>query len=130
MLSYIAVKGKEPLPRSTTSLPMYKVKGDASWGGETLFDGIEFINFDSDKTWCGMQRKIFTANPTGADYYPIQNFINTVFNNVHDNAIAFLMDPPLGWANLEDCGTFPCTGPRNILLKFTSTSFSGAVVPI
>lgn len=33
------------------------------------------------------------------------------------------MDPPLAWANLDDCGTFPCTAPLNALLNFRRTSF-------
>lgn len=40
------------------------------------------------------------------------------------------MDPPLGWANLADCGNFPCTGPRNLVMKFIGTTYSGSVEPL
>ena len=37
------------------------------------------------------------------------------------------MDPPLSWANIADCGSFPCTGPRNLVAKFKTTTFKGLV---
>jgi hypothetical protein len=33
-----------------------------------------------------------------------------------------LYDPPKGWANLDDCGNFPCTAPNNVILSFTRSS--------
>jgi len=29
-----------------------------------------------------------------------------------------LMNPLPDWANIEDCGNFPCTGPYNLLYSF------------
>ena len=37
-----------------------------------------------------------------------------------------LRDPPQGWANLDDCGTFTCTGLYNVLVDMEGTSFSGS----
>lgn len=54
MFSNFATVGKEPFPRNNMALPLYKLKAHASWEGETLFKNIEFINFDSPTTWCGM----------------------------------------------------------------------------
>lgn len=71
MLSYVATGSKEPLPRKKTSLPLHKVKADATWGGETLFKNMNFHDFPTDQTYCGKKRKVFAMNPTGADYHPI-----------------------------------------------------------
>ena len=35
--------------------------------------------------------------------------------------MANLMSPMSGWANIEDCGNFPCTGPHNLLYTFRNT---------
>jgi len=39
--------------------------------------------------------------------------------------MAFFDDPDEGWANLDDCGAFPCTAPNNILMSFTGTRYAG-----
>ena len=39
------------------------------------------------------------------------------------------MEPPLAWANLDDCGNFPCTAPLNVELFFKRSSFGGTVQP-
>jgi len=56
-------------------------------------------------------------------------FYDTVFNNVDQDAFAFLMDPSPGWANMKDCGNFPCTAPKNALLIFKDTTFKGSNKP-
>lgn len=33
--------------------------------------------------------------------------------------------PDPGWANLDDCGDFPCTAPLNVLFNFRNTTWSG-----
>jgi hypothetical protein len=50
-----------------------------------------------------------------SDYTPMLEFYDTVFTDVEDSAMASLMSPNPAWANLEDCGNFPCTGPNNLL---------------
>jgi hypothetical protein len=43
--------------------------------------------------------------------------------------MGYLMDPPLDWANVDDCNEFPCTAPMNVFLKFENTQFSGTNTP-
>jgi hypothetical protein len=45
----------------------------------------------------------------------MHEFYDTEFTNIEDDAMASLMNPDPKWANLEDCGNFPCTGPYNLL---------------
>ena len=68
-------------------------------------------------------------NSGASDVHPIETFTNTKFYDLHEDAFAYLMDPPLEWANLKDCGNFPCTGPQNIVLYFKNTQFFGSVLP-
>lgn len=44
--------------------------------------------------------------------------------------MAYLMSPNPKWANIDDCGQFPCTGPNNVLIQFTQTSYSGSITPL
>jgi len=45
MVSGMTVKGKDPMPSSSTKLPMHKLKGYAPWGGMTRNYRNEFYNF-------------------------------------------------------------------------------------
>lgn len=47
------------------------------------------------------------------------------FEDVSDDALAFLNDPNPGWANPTDCVEWPCTAPENVVMIFDGTSFSG-----
>ena len=45
--------------------------------------------------------------------------------DVDDNGFAFLSKPEPGWANVKDCGDFPCTAPSNWIIGFTNTKYDG-----
>jgi len=45
-------------------------------------------------------------------------------DNVSPDAMAYIMAPNPKWANLKDCGAFPCTGPLNILFSFLDTKYN------
>ena len=51
-----------------------------------------------------------------------QVFENIRFDNVKPDNLMYLMDPPSGWATLDNCGDFPCTAPENILMTFRGTA--------
>lgn len=52
-------------------------------------------------------------------------FYDSIFHDIEGDAFAYIMDPYPGWANLKDCGDFPCTAPLNTALMFKDTSFEG-----
>lgn len=56
----------------------------------------------------------------------MMEFFDSKFIDVKDGAAAWLMSPKPKWANLDDCGLYPCTAPKNALLSFQDTTFSGA----
>jgi hypothetical protein len=118
-------KGKDFHIDSASALPMHKAKSYGTWAADTYMKDLKFINFVSNRTECGARQVVFELNDHESDYYPPQNFFNTEFNNVHDDAMAYLWDPPEKWNNLDDCIAFPCTAPWNVLFLFEGTTYSG-----
>lgn len=55
---------------------------------------------------------------------------DVTFTNVADEAIVNFFDPPAAWANIADCGDFPCTGPLNTEIRITGAKFEGDVKPL
>jgi hypothetical protein len=39
--------------------------------------------------------------------------------------MTYFFEPPEKWANLADCGDFPCTGPKNTIFSFTNIKWTG-----
>jgi hypothetical protein len=75
-----------------------------------IMERNQFFNFDVP-TVQGKSQKVLYLNPHQGDYYPIQEWTDTVFVNIAADNLAYLMSPPAGWAVIDDCGLFPCTGP-------------------
>ena len=65
---------------------------------------MQFINFKSGRTYCGMDQRLFILNPFGADYYPLVKLTNTYFENVDWDTYAYFFVPPNEWATVDDCG--------------------------
>jgi len=130
MASAFADHSKPPLISAPPAFPQSKIKGDASFGGSTLYENIQFTNFKSDKTWCGTEQRLFRLNPSSADYTPAIRLTKPRFDNVATEAMAYLFTPPNAWAVVDDCGSFPCTGPNNVIIKFEGSTFSGSVQPL
>jgi hypothetical protein len=82
MPSSFAGHNKPPLISMPSSYPQYKIKADSSFGGRSNYEDIQFINFKSGNTWCGMNQRLFGLNPTNADYMPQTRLVNTRFENV------------------------------------------------
>lgn len=106
-------------------LPPHKIKSISSWGGKAVFNRLQFINWNATTTQ-GMLNHVFNINSYQSDYAPMMEFHDTVFTNVSADAMAYIYDPPQGWANVKDCGNFPCTAPQNTILSFKGTTFNGA----
>lgn len=95
-----------------------------------MFEAVTFHDFNNvEIKGCSSRQYCMGPNTHASDNIHIQNFKNTVFDNVHDDAVAHIYEPPSGWANPTDCGNFPCTAPQNAVLKFTGTTFKGTAKP-
>jgi len=104
---------------------MYKIKSIGSWGGMQRNYRNKFFNFGA-KTAQGAHQRLIALNPYQSDYHPMVEFYDTEFHNVDGDALAWLMPPPNAWANVKDCGEFPCTAPLNVLFTFEDTTFTGS----
>jgi hypothetical protein len=40
--------------------------------------------------------------------------------------MTFFFNPPESWANLADCGDYPCTGPKNTIFSFKNIKWTGS----
>jgi hypothetical protein len=110
--------------------PIYKIKSYGSYGGIAQIDNVTFKNFNTGgKTACQGRQSIFARNEHASDKIPMHYFTNIKFEDVDTASMAFFEDPPSKWAIIKDCGEFPCTGPNNILLSFTTTTYSGSTQP-
>lgn len=73
MLSTSNTGAKELHPTMASSLPIYKIKSDGTWGGNVLMRNLWFENF-RDTTNCGSKQRVFMRNPYSADYTPKHSF--------------------------------------------------------
>jgi hypothetical protein len=64
-------------------------------------------------------------NGHASDLITIHELHDNKFINVEEGAMGFFMSPPKGWANLKDCGDFPCTAPLNVIFDFNNNKFEG-----
>ena len=120
---------KVPHITSASSLPMYKIKSYGAWNVVTDYRDTTFSSFASNFTNCGAMQSVFGLNPYSSDYIPLQTFTNSSFNNVADEAMAYIYDPPEGWNNPDDCIAFPCTAPSNVVIQLERVQYSGLVTP-
>lgn len=108
---------------------MYKPGSYASWASDTYMRKITFSDFPSNKTACGRQQRVVGLSSMEPDMVPVQNFEYTTFHNVHQDALAFFLDPLPRWNNVDDCIGFPCTAPSNAVFSFKQSKFSGMPQP-
>ena len=102
------------MPTMASALPIYKSHGEGNWGGRINIENVKFAKFQGSTT-CGERSVIFERNPDGSDKIPPHWFNNCIFEDVNDDGFAFLEKPDPAWANVKDCGNFPCTAPNNII---------------
>jgi hypothetical protein len=53
----------------------------------------------------------------------MHEFSDVKFTNVKYDALISVFDPPAAWANINDCGEWPCTAPSNLVYTFTDSVF-------
>ena len=124
------VKGKTLHLPAASPRPISKIKSYGAYGGIAQIDNVTFKNFNKNGlTACASRQSIFARNPYASDKIPMHYLTNITFEDVDTKTMAFFDDPPSKWAIVKDCGAFPCTAPNNILLSFTTTTYSGTTKP-
>ena len=59
----------------------------------------------------------------------MHKFSSCKFIDVDEESIVWFQDAPWGWANISDCGAWPCTAPENIVMSFLGTLWEGITPP-
>jgi hypothetical protein len=90
-------KSKAVLIESPSPRPIYKIKSYGTWAANTDVTNVNFHKFAKNETDCGARQRVFHLNPYSSDYIPLHSFEYTTFTDVHQDAMAFMMDPPEGW---------------------------------
>jgi len=115
---------KDLHPVMSSALPIYKSHGEGNWGGRVDVNNSKFSKF-LGKSKCGERSVIFERNPDSSDKIPPHFFNNCILEDVDDSGFAFLEKPDPKWANVKDCGNFPCTAPNNLIFSFSGTTYEG-----
>lgn len=118
MTFYSLNKGKDAHITEKAARPLYNTKSFANWSSKALISNVNFINFKTQSKCVARISAIGMPDKYQPDYNPVHYFTNTKFTNVAQDAVAFLRDPPLSWASINDCGEWPCTGPSNAIFNF------------
>lgn len=90
----------------------------------TVYKELHFKGF-SALTKEGKTQHSITI-PGSANWINNIEFVDTVFEDI-DGGPGFLKfkNPNPSWANPTDCGEFPCTGPKNVIVSFKGTKYLG-----
>jgi len=97
---------------------------DACWHGKYTMNDNKFHEF-LGLTQTGEDQYVFDVGPFGSDMPPMVRGRNNEFINVDDKAFGYFYDPKPKWANVKDCGEFPCSAPFNVLMQMKQTKFTG-----
>jgi len=117
-------KTKPLHPQIESQLPIYKVKSDSTWGCISKHSNLHFKGFRA-VTQTGMKSTIFGSHHYASDYTPPVWMSNITFEDVDHDSFALFEDPNPKWANLKDCGSFPCTAPNNLIYTIDDVTWLG-----
>jgi hypothetical protein len=93
MTSAATYPGKAFHIDSTSPLPIHNIMGMSSWYAKVTLNRVKFVNLKA-KTKLGMDFRAFQMNPFESDLIPVQEFYDTEFINVEEDALAYFMEPP------------------------------------
>jgi hypothetical protein len=97
---------------------------DPSWAGVNYIERNKFIGFKA-RTHMDQNMAIYRSNPTVSSYQPPMYAKDNSFIDCEDDALFWFESPNPKWANVKDCGDFPCTAPLNILISHTGSKWLG-----
>lgn len=114
-------------PSKEMHTPLSDQVENGSWAGKAYFRDIKFIDFAPGEGVGGsiLRNVMIKLLPKSPDYITLQHFDNIEFFNCVSDSMTYFFEPPLSWANLADCGDFPCTGPKNTMFSFTNIKWTG-----
>jgi len=118
--------GMEIHPAKEMHCPISSQVENGSWAGKAYFKNLKFIDFAPGKSQTGiLKNQMIQLLKKSPDFITLQNFEDLEFTNCDASALTYFFNPPESWANLADCGDFPCTGPKNTIFSFKNIKWIG-----
>lgn len=117
-------KAKDLHPTKPSKLPYWGKNAGHNWAGLTHFTKNKISNFEGNTKY-GMRSVVLGSVPWDSDITQPNYFYDNIFTDVAEDSFAQLASPSPAWANLKDCGNFPCSAPNNVLNSFHRTVWSG-----
>jgi hypothetical protein len=113
-------------PSKEMHCPLSSQVENGSWAGKAFFKNLKFIDFAPGANADGgiLRNQMIQLLKKSPDFITLQNFDNIEFVNCESDALTYFFEPPETWANLADCGDFPCTGPKNTIFSFTNIKWT------
>ena len=95
-------------------LPLYNYSD--CFAGTVEYDGLEFFEYRSETTACGKRQAALTVWERQPNYVPFIHLASPKWTNVQREAVAWIPEPLEDWAVPSDCGDWPCTGMKNVVI--------------
>ena len=57
-----------------------------------------------------------------ANYVPLIEITSPRWENVGQTGVAWIPEPLQAWSNPDDCGNFPCTALKNVVVKISGST--------
>jgi len=96
---------------------------DAAFSGNSNFEHCKFYGFKADESGKAQTRAV--SMPLAPDAVHPAYFSRAEFYNSDEKAMIHIPDPLDSWAEIKDCGNFPCTGLKNAIVNFCTTRWYG-----
>lgn len=110
------------------NLPFYKTIHPGGWGAQAYITDVEFEDF-TYQTQCGKTQVIFKNSETASDFIPIHHLDDSTFTNVDMDAVINIVPLPLTFIQISECGNFPCTGNKNIVIQYKDLEPNTTPIP-
>lgn len=100
-------------------LPLYNYSD--CFAGTVKYDGLRFFEYPSATTSCGSRQAALTVWHRQPNYVPFIHLASPDWTNVGQEAVAWLPEPLGDWADRSECGDWPCTAMKNVVIHVTGS---------
>ena len=114
------------LPPKPSKLPWYGLKSYGGWGGIHRYNNVQVKWFEDNSEFGCSENYVFQSNENASDNNPVTLLSNFKTVNVSQRKIMKFTPPGADWIGIDNCGNWPCTGIKNILVKDLDGSLTGA----
>ena len=131
LLGFGGEEGKS-LPPTPPKLPWYGIKATGGWGAVHRWSNVQVKWFEDNAEYGCSNNFVFQSNADASDNSAVTILSNFTASNVSMQRIAKFTPPQADWIGIDNCGNWPCTGIKNILVKDLDGSLTGtpsAIIP-